>query len=172
MMLTPDALKAIAAPYLVYIKIAIYGLAVAALIGLGFKWGWSLASHRYDAAKAAEAAQHVKDLEAAREAERASYEKSQQASAEYQSNLAKLDKSYRDALARIGSVRVRVTAPGSVPQSSPASGRPDATHAGADVPGAAGSDTRDIAADLILLARDADQCRQQLTALQGWAASR
>ena len=158
-------------PYLLWIKLAVYAAIVAAIFGAGWKTGSSLTTARWEHAAAKQAADYQSSLKAAREAEIASYEKSQVISNDYQAKLTDLEYKYRAALGRIGPVRVRVgsSTAGGLPKTGTTPGGPDAAHDGTDVPGAAGSDT-DIGPDLVTLARDADKCREQLTALQAWAA--
>lgn len=170
---TVDAARLALAPYLLYIKIGIFVAIVAVIFGAGWKVGASLTESRWQAAAAKQAQDYRDNLARAREAERTSYDKAQAASNDYQQKLTDLEGKYRAALGRLGPVRVRVgpASAGGLPATGAAPGGSDAARDGADVPGAAGSDP-DIGPDLVTLARDADKCREQLTALQAWAADR
>lgn len=167
-----DAAKAALAPYLFWIKVGALLLVVALIFGTGWRAGSGLTEARWQRAAAKQAADYQESLSRAREAERRSYAKSQEVSRDYQAKLVDLEGRYRDALGRIGPVRVRrcPAAAGGVPAASAGTGGPHAAGDRPDVPGATGGDPdRDIGPDLVLLARDADHCREQLTALQTWA---
>lgn len=172
---TVAAAEAAVAPYLLWLKLAVVAAVVALIFGTGWKAGASLTESRWQRAAAKQAADYRTSVARAREAERASYAHSQEASRVYQQNLVALDQSYRDALGRIGAVRVCHGAPPAIGLSTarPAAGGPHGAHVRADLSAAPRVDPdRDIAPELVTLARDADHCRQQLTALQAWAASR
>lgn len=146
---------------------------VAATFGAGWKVGAGLTESRWARERAAEAAEYRQALERAREAERAQETKGRQASHDYQTKLAELDARYRDAIGRIGPVRVRNCpgTAGTVSGAGQASGRPNAADSGlADVPREA-RDAPDIGPGLVLLARDADVCRERLAGLQAWVAA-
>lgn len=169
---TVDAARLALAPYLLWVKLAVMAIVMALIFGAGWKVGAGLTESRWLRAAAKQAADYQSSLARAREAERASYAKSQEVSRGYQQKLAALEVDYRAALGRIGPVRVRncPAVAGGLPATRPAPGRPDAAHDRADLPAAAGSDPdRDIGPELVTLARDADHCREQLTALEEWA---
>jgi hypothetical protein len=170
---TVDAARLALAPYLLWVKLAVVLLMLALIFGAGWKAGASLTEGRWQRAAAKQAADYQSSVARAREAERASYAKSQEVSRGYQQKLAALDADYRAALGRIGPVRVRncPTVAGGLPATGAAASRPTGANDRADIPATAGSDpSRDIGPDLVTLARDADHCREQLTALQEWAA--
>lgn len=102
--------------------------------------------------------------------EKQSRERVQAVASEYEIKLQDLDQKYRDAVRRIGPVRVcRDTAsPADVPTSSSAASVDHGAAAGDGLPPETGG--RDIGPDLIELARLADRQTQQLIACQAYAA--
>ena len=170
---TVDAARLALMPYLLWIKLAAVLLVVLAIFGAGWKVGAGLTETRWQSAQASQAREYQSALAHAREAERASYTRSQEVSRDYQSKLAALEGRYADAARSIGPVRVCVAAaaPAHVPAVSAPASRPHAADDRPDVPRApAGDPGRDVGPELIALVRDADVCRERLPALQAWAA--
>lgn len=161
-------------PYLLWIKIGVYALIVAAIFGAGCKAGYSIAQARADAAFSKQAREYQSALKSAREAERASYAAAQARSKEYQDELDRL----RNRPVVRTPVRLCVSAPaaGGMPPAGPAAGGPGATvPAGGVVQPADGTDPSlrpgpDIGPALRGLARRADEVSAQGRAVQAKAA--
>lgn len=161
-------------PYLLYIKLAVCTLIVAAIFGAGAKVGSSLTATRYEAREAKQAREYQSALAHAREAERRSYEKAQEVSRDYQTELARLrDRPVSRVPARLC---VSAPAPGRVPAAGTAPGGPSAAvPAGGVVQSADGTDTGvragpDIGPALRGLARRADEVSAQGRAVQAKAS--
>lgn len=145
---------------------------VALLVAaIGILW-WS--NHRYQAgyraAQAEMAAQVAKAEAATRVAEIESRKRAEAVDIEYQTKLQDLDARYRDAVGRIGPVRVcKPASRREVPGASEPAGRDHGGAGGDGLPEAHGE--RDIGPSLVELARLADKQTQQLVACQAFVRS-
>lgn len=163
---------------LAYLRLGIACLAAAVMFALGWKMGSAHASAQLQRAQAASEAKYLSAVERAREAERASYAKSQEVSRALQSDLAAI-RGERDRLRAQPARGVRLCpdadpAGSGVSAAGAAPGRRDAAAAGATkAPGPAG---RDIGRPLYELVDDGDEreaeLARRLSACQAWAATR
>jgi Sec-independent protein translocase protein TatA len=173
---TVDAARLALAPYLLWLKLAAVLLIVALIFGAGWKAGAGLTEGRWQRAAAKQAADYQATLARAREAERASYAKSNEVSRGLQQDLAAI-RAERDRLRNqpVRTVRLYVPAagPACLPSDRPAAGGRDGATAAAAAPASAAGP--DIGRGLYDLTDDGDareaELAARLTRCQEWAAA-
>lgn len=146
-------------------------IAVAAIVGAAWWFSHSRYTAGYEAAQAEMSEQVRKAEEATRQAEIESRKRVEAVDRDYQAKLQDLDSKYRDAVGRIGPVRVcgQSGDPREMPRASDTASSYHGGAAGDRLLEAPGE--RDIGPGLVELARLADKQTQQLVACQSFVRS-